>query len=141
MSPAGERKPSRSFFIPLFTGSLHALPRRELTITDRLSIIDHREMGRDENAFDQGTQGSAAGVTRPASDTGTLSLGKRLLHKVTGLAGRLLGAVGRCVRQVTDYLLESKAVRLLLKLTMIVSAVATVLTGLGYLLCSKRQRS
>ena len=32
-------------------------------------------------------------------------------------------------------------VRLLLKLTMIVSAVATVLTGLGYLLCSKRQRS
>ena len=33
------------------------------------------------------------------------------------------------------------AVRLLLKLTMIVSAVATVLTGLGYLLCSKRQRS
>ena len=39
------------------------------------------------------------------------------------------------------YLLESKAVRLLLKLTMIVSAVATVLTGLGYLLCSKRQRS
>ena len=67
-----------------------------------------------------------------------LSLGKGLLHKVTGLAGRLLG---RCVRQVTDYLLESKAVRLLLKLTMIVSAVATVLTGLGYLLCSKRQRS
>ena len=57
-----------------------------------------------------------------------LSLGKGLLHKVTGLAGRLLGAVGRCVR-------------LLLKLTMIVSAVATVLTGLGYLLCSKRQRS
>ena len=53
-----------------------------------------------------------------------LSLGKGLLHKVTGLAGRLLGAVGRCVRQVTDYLLESKAVRLLLKLTMIVSAVA-----------------
>ena len=98
-------------------------------------------MGRDENAFDQGTQGSAAGVTRPAFDTGTLSLGKGLLHKVTGLAGRLLGAVGRCVRQVTDYLLESKAVRLLLKLTMIVSAVATVLTGLGYLLCSKRQRS
>lgn len=40
-----------------------------------------------------------------------LSLGKGLLHKVTGLAGRLLGAVGRCVRQVTDYLLESKAVR------------------------------
>ena len=70
-----------------------------------------------------------------------LSLGKGLLHKVTGLAGRLLGAVGRCVRQVTDHLLESKAVRLLLKLTMIVSAVATVLTGLGYLLCSKRQRS
>ena len=70
-----------------------------------------------------------------------LSLGKGLLHKVTGLAGRLLGAVGRCGRQVTDYLLESKAVRLLLKLTMIVSAVATVLTGLGYLLCSKRQRS
>ena len=69
-----------------------------------------------------------------------LSLGKGLLHKVTGLAGRLLGAVGRCV-QVTDYLLESKAVRLLLKLTMIVSAVATLLTGLGYLLCSKRQRS
>ena len=34
-----------------------------------------------------------------------LSLGKGLLHKVTGLAGRLLGAVGRCVRQVTDYLL------------------------------------
>ena len=34
-----------------------------------------------------------------------------------------------------------EAVRLLLKLTMIVSAVATVLTGLGYLLCSKRQRS
>ena len=66
-----------------------------------------------------------------------LSLGKGLLHKVTGLAGRLLGAVGRCVRQVTDHLLESK----LLKLTMIVSAVATVLTGLGYLLCSKRQRS
>ena len=61
-----------------------------------------------------------------------LSLGKGLLHKVTGLAGRLLGAVGRCVRQVTDHLL---------KLTMIVSAVATVLTGLGYLLCSKRQRS
>lgn len=60
---------------------------------------------------------------------------------MTGLAGRLLGAVGRCVRQVTDHLLESKAVRLLLKLTMIVSAVATVLTGLGYLLCSKRQRS
>ena len=116
MSPAVERKPYRSFFIPLFTGSLHAPPRRELTITDRLSIIDHREMGRDENAFDQGTQGSAAGVTRPAS-------------------------VGRCVRQVTDHLLESKAVRLLLKLTMIVSAVATVLTGLGYLLCSKRQRS
>ena len=111
MSPAVERKPYRSFFIPLFTGSLHAPPRRELTITDRLSIIDHREMGRDENAFDQGTQGSAVGVTR------------------------------RCVRQVTDYLLESKAVRLLLKLTMIVSAVATVLTGLGYLLCSKRQRS
>jgi len=52
-----------------------------------------------------------------------LSLGKGLLHKVT------------------DHLLESKAVRLLLKLTMIVSAVATVLTGLGYLLCSKRQRS
>ena len=70
-----------------------------------------------------------------------LSLGKGLLHKVMGLAGRLLGAVGRCVRQVTDHLLESKAVRLLLKLTMIVSAVATVLTGLGYLLCSKRQRS
>ena len=46
----------------------------------------------------------------------TLSLGKGLLHKVTGLAGRLLGAVGRCVRQVTDYLLESKAVRLLLEL-------------------------
>ena len=67
-----------------------------------------------------------------------LSLGKGLLHKVTGLAGRLLGAVGRCVRQVTDHLLESKAVR---QLTMIVSAVATVLTGLGYLLCSKRQRS
>lgn len=60
-----------------------------------------------------------------------LSLGKGLLHKVTGLAGRLLGAVGRCVRQVTDHLLESKAVRLLLKLTMIVSAVATVLTGLA----------
>ena len=60
---------------------------------------------------------------------------------MTGLAGRLLGTVGRCVRQVTDHLLESKAVRLLLKLTMIVSAVATVLTGLGYLLCSKRQRS
>ena len=136
MSPAVERKPYRSFFIPLFTGSLHAPPRRELTITDRLSIIDHREMGRDENAFDQGTQGSAAGVTRRI-----LSLGKGLLHKVTGLAGRLLGAVGRCVRQVTDHLLESKAVRLLLKLTMIVSAVATVLTGLGYLLCSKRQRS
>ena len=58
-----------------------------------------------------------------------LSLGKGLLHKVTGLAGRLLGAVGRCVRQVTDYLLESKAVRLLLKLTMIVSAVATVLSA------------
>ena len=141
MSPAGERKPSRSFFIPLFTGSLHAPPLRELTITDRLSIIDHREMGRDENAFDQGTQGSAAGVTRPASTRRILSLGKGLLHKVTGLAGRLLGAVGRCVRQVTDHLLESKAVRLLLKLTMIVSAVATVLTGLGYLLCSKRQRS
>lgn len=70
-----------------------------------------------------------------------LSLGKGLLHKVTGLAGRLLGAVGCCVRQVTDHLLESKAVRLLLKLTMIVSAVATLLTGLGYLLCSKRQRS
>ena len=69
----------------------------------------------------------------------TLSLGKGLLHKVTGLAGRLLGAVGRCVRQVTDYLLESKAVRL--EIAMIVSAVATVLTGLGYLLCSKRQRS
>ena len=140
MSPAGERKPSRSFFIPLFTGSLHAPPRRELTITDRLSIIDHREMGRDENAFDQDTQGSAAGVTLPLTRR-ILSLGKGLLHKVTGLAGRLLGAVGRCVRQVTDYLLESKAVRLLLKLTMIVSAVATVLTGLGYLLCSKRQRS
>ena len=30
---------------------------------------------------------------------------------------------------------------MLLKLTMIVSAVATVLKGLGYLLCSKRQRS
>ena len=29
-----------------------------------------------------------------------LSLGKGLLHKVTGLAGRLLGAVGRCVRHV-----------------------------------------
>ena len=68
-----------------------------------------------------------------------LSLGKGLLHKVTGLAGRLLGAVGRCVRQVTD--LCWRARRLLLKLTMIVSAVATVLTGLGYLLCSKRQRS
>ncbi len=60
---------------------------------------------------------------------------------MTGLAGRLLGAVGRCVRQVTDYLLESKAVRLLLEIAMIVSAAATVLTGLGYLLCSKRQRS
>ena len=33
------------------------------------------------------------------------------------------------------------AVRLLLEIAMIVSAVATVLTGLGYLLCSKRQRS
>ena len=31
--------------------------------------------------------------------------------------------------------------RLLLEIAMIVSAVATVLTGLGYLLCSKRQRS
>ena len=70
-----------------------------------------------------------------------LSLGKGLLHKVTGLAGWILVAAGRCIRQVTDYLLESKAVRLLLKLAMIVSAVATVLTGLGYLLCSKRQRS
>ena len=33
------------------------------------------------------------------------------------------------------------AVRLLLEIAMIVSAAATVLTGLGYLLCSKRQRS
>ena len=71
----------------------------------------------------------------------SLALGRGLLDKVKGRAGRLVGAVGRGDRQVTDHLLESKAVRLLLKLTMIVSAAATVLMGLGYLLCSKRQRS
>ncbi len=59
-----------------------------------------------------------------------LSLGKGLLQG-DGSGGPAIGCCGPRVRQVTDHLLESKAVRLLLKLTMIVSAVATVLTGLA----------
>lgn len=70
-----------------------------------------------------------------------LSLGKGLLHKVTGLAGRLLGAVGRCVRQVTDHLLESKAVRAAAGDRHDRLRCGHGADGTGYLLCSKRQRS
>ena len=65
------------------------------------------------------------------------------VHKARQLASHALPLTRRILSLGKGllHLLESKAVRLLLKLTMIVSAVATVLTGLGYLLCSKRQRS